>query len=53
MIAGVNVQFMCGLKSAFMGISFASADTFRRSLIEHRSLMPPEIHNEVALGNRQ
>jgi hypothetical protein len=42
MIAGVNVQSMCGLKSAFMGISFASADTFRRSLIKNRSLIPHE-----------
>jgi hypothetical protein len=36
----VNVQSMWGLKSALMGISFASADTFRRSFFENDPLMP-------------
>ena len=34
MIAGANVRSMEGLKYTFMGLSFASADMFRRSLIE-------------------
>jgi hypothetical protein len=42
MIAVANVGSMSGLKNAVMGISFASADTFRRSLIEKLPLMPHE-----------
>ncbi|MDP3851648.1 MAG: hypothetical protein Q8Q59_14170 [Luteolibacter sp.] len=40
MIAEANVRSMEGLKCTLMGLSFASADTFRRSLIENRTLLP-------------
>jgi hypothetical protein len=42
MIAVENVRSMCGLKIAVMGSSFASADTFRRSLSEKCLFMPQE-----------
>ncbi len=40
MIAEANVRSMEGLKCAFMGFSFSSADTFRRSLFRNGMLMP-------------
>ena len=40
MIAEANVRSMERLKCTFMALSFASADTFRRSLIDNRTLLP-------------
>jgi hypothetical protein len=53
MIARGMFESMCGWNRILMGVSFASADTFRRSLSEDRQFMPRKCQNEVALSQRK
>lgn len=50
MIAGANVRSMRGLKCTFMGFSFATADTFRLSLNENRTLLPQTLSKRGVPG---